>query len=117
MKVIDLKKTTIYVDDIQRIYIEPNYSPERYNIQTTNGTFLVDREDYFKVKDYLLSLNDEVEIIEEDKKIEKLDLSEWSEITYQEDWDLLTKDFNRNSCLFVKKINEIIDYINGSDKE
>lgn len=54
-------------------------------------------------------LNDE--IIEEDKKLEKIDLSEWAEITYSEDWEMLTRDFNRNSNLFVNKINEIIDYL------
>lgn len=101
MKVIDLKKTTIYVDDIQRIYIETNYSPERYNIQTTNGTFLVDREDYFKVKDCLLSLNDEVELME-DKKIEKLSFGDVSGTP---------KRANENDI--IDKINEIIDYING----
>ena len=62
-------------------------------------------------------LDTKVEIIEEDKKIEKIDLSEWAEITYSEDWKMLTCDFNRNSNLFVDKINEIIDYINGSDDE
>ena len=56
-------------------------------------------------------LNDEVEIIE-DNMIEKIDLSEWGEITYSEDWGLLTYDFNRNSKLFVSKLNKIIDKIN-----
>lgn len=55
-------------------------------------------------------------VIEEDKKIENIDLSEWAEITYQEDWEMLTKDFNRNCNLFVNKINEIIDYIKMEDK-
>lgn len=44
-------------------------------------------------------LNDEVEIIEEDKKIEKLNIYNYTE------HDIMTK------------VNEIIDYINGSDKE
>ena len=57
------------------------------------------------------NLNEEVEIIEEDKKIEKIDLSEWGEIVYREDWEMLAKDFNRNCSLFVDKINEIIDYL------
>lgn len=59
----------------------------------------------------LKNLFDEVEIIEEDKKLKKIGLSEWAEITYSEDWEMLTKDFNRNSNLFVNKINEIIDYL------
>ena len=70
MKVIDLKDRTLFVDDIIQLYIEEKYSPERYNIQTTNGIYLVYKEDYFKVKDYLLSLNDEVK---EDLKIYELE--------------------------------------------
>ena len=72
-----------------------------------DNTYICLNTDY-----YLLDiLNDEVEIIEEEKKIEKIDLSEWVEITYREDWEMLTKDFNRNCNLFVDKINEIIDYL------
>ena len=115
MKVIDLKKTTIYVDDIQRIYIETNYSPERYNIQTTNGTFLVDREDYFKVKECLISLNDEVEIIE-DKKIEKLNVERTAQ--RQDRCDEITIDYLKADIITIMyKINEIIDYINGGTNE
>ena len=64
-------------------------------------------------------LNDEVEIIEEtpkeDKKIEKLDLSDWVEITSSEDCkpENLAKLFNKNACNFSNKINEIIDKVNG----
>ena len=64
---------------------------------------------YKKVE--LEDLNEEIKFLEEDKKIEKIDLSEWAEITYSEDWKMLTYDFNRNSNLFVNKINEIIDYL------
>ena len=66
----------------------------------------------YKLNNGSLDLNDEVEIIKENKKIEKIDLSEWAEITYQENWEMLTKDFNRNCNLFVNKINEIIKAIN-----
>lgn len=58
-----------------------------------------------------ISFDTEIATIEEDKKIEKIDLSEWAEITYKEDWEMLIKDFNRNCNLFVDKINEIIDYL------
>ena len=60
-------------------------------------------------------LNTEVEIVEEDKKIEKIDLSEWGEITYSENWKIFTDDFNRNCSLFVNKINEIIDKLNKGE--
>ena len=99
--------------------------PEK--IEYRNKIFIYDKdnqcyivENYNEYDDLHMSLsnhkgtdlNYEVEIIEEDKKIEKIDLSEWAEITYNEDWKLLAYDFNRNSNLFVDKINEIIDYIN-----
>ena len=71
MKVIDLKRRTLYVDDIQQIYMEPIYNPTRYYVKTTYDTFLVDNEDYLKVRDYLLSLNKEVEILG-DKENEKV---------------------------------------------
>jgi hypothetical protein len=63
--------------------------------------------------------NDEIEIIEdtpkEDKKIEKLDLSDWWEITSSEDCkpEMLSKIFNKNAITFSSKINEIIDKVNG----
>lgn len=67
-------------------------------------------------------LNDEVEIIEdtpkEDKKIEKLDLSDWWEITSSEDCkpEMLANIFNKNAKAFSRKINEIIDYIKKKEK-
>lgn len=63
-------------------------------------------------------INNEVEIIEdtpkEDKKIEKLDLSDWWEITSSEDCkpEMLANIFNKNAKAFSRKINEIIDSIN-----
>ena len=41
MKVIDLKKRTIYVDDIEQIYCD-NF----FNIQTIYGTYQVDKEEF-----------------------------------------------------------------------
>ena len=45
-------------------------------------------------------LNKEIEIIEEDKKIEKLTMSR----------------FTRNQKAIAKKVNEVIDYINKEEK-
>jgi hypothetical protein len=67
-------------------------------------------------------LNMEIEIMEdkqkENKKIEKLDLSDWWEITSSEDCkpEMLAKIFNKNAKAFSSKINEIIDYINKENK-
>ena len=56
---------------------------------------------YFYLKHCYQDLNDEVEIIEEDKKIEKLN----------------KMHFHKKQRQLANKINEIIDYINGSDDE
>ena len=68
--------------------------------------------------DFMRILNYKVEIIE-DKKIEKIDLSDWIEITTKGDLEeeTFTKIFNKNATTFVNKINEIIDYINRSNDE
>ena len=56
-------------------------------------------------------LNDEVEIIEDDKKIEKLELYTFSSGNLEMLIELLN-DLNREH---VNKINEIIDYINTKE--
>ena len=63
----------------------------------------------------ILEGNDEVEITEEDNKIEKLDFKEEMDCGH-----LKTKiysnhynhDMSKSDCVIAKKINEIIDYIN-----
>lgn len=35
----------------------------------------------------------------------------------EKDWEMLTKDFNRNCTLFVNKINEIIDKLNEIERD
>jgi hypothetical protein len=68
-------------------------------------------------------LNDEIEIIEdtpkENKKIEKLDLDDWWEITSSEDCkpEMLAKIFNKNAKAFSYKINEIIDVVNKLNEQ
>ena len=52
--------------------------------------------------------NDEIEIIEEDKKIEKLRLSAYAGGTLFDE----QKHRNERDCEMVYKINEIIDHIN-----
>ena len=61
-------------------------------------------------------LNLEVEIIEEDKKIEKITLDDWVEFTTIGDMDNIDFMFNKNSRTFVDKINEIIDKLNKENK-
>ena len=73
------------------------------------------KKHYEKLLEENKELKEKLEIV--DKKIKKIDLSEWVEITYSENWNLLTQDFNMNCTLFVNKINEIIDYINEGEDE
>ena len=92
-----------------------------YEYRISNGQYYSD-EKYMYLVDSSSSishLNDEVEIIEEDKKIEKLYIRDRAndiligkneKITYATD-SLVSKEL-------ALKINEIIDYINeGVDKE
>lgn len=61
-------------------------------------------------------LNDEVEIIEEEKKIEKLDITK----DYSGNGGMLINQMATTDYQMVQvasKINEIIDKINGDDKE
>lgn len=108
MKVIDLKDRTLFVDDIIQLYIEEKYSPERYNIQTTNGIYLVYKEDYFKVKDYLLSLNDEVK---EDLKIYELEQQlQQKDNIIKEVRELLSK-YNDNESNYYVPVDKALNIL------
>ena len=88
--------------------------------KTSNGTVLNDIEsllDYEGLKDYdydlsmvIESLNDKVEIIEEDKKIEKLSRCSWQEngVTIQEIVSIYA---------VFDKVKELIDIVNELKKE
>ena len=55
-----------------------------------------------------ISFDDEIETIEEDKKIEKLDMYNIDDKAFEG----LVKSINRLNRDIAEKINEIIDYIN-----
>lgn len=106
MKVIDLLVKIANGEEVPKIILFNSY---KYKFDKTNNEY--QRLNYNgtlgatlgTINALDLYLNDEIEIIDEDKKIEKL------AITY------LEKD-DRNDI--IDKINEIIDKINsGSDKE
>ena len=110
MKIIDLltkmangekvpKK--ICYDDIIYILID-NGIYSWYKNKEDNEGFL----DNANVKDFL---NDEVEIIEEDKKIEKIkERNNPTSCTLQRQIEVLDEE----SCKIKKKINELIDEVN-----
>ena len=55
---------------------------------------------------------------EEDKPIiDPISKDEWSEITYNQNWDLLKFDFNRNTRLIFDKLGEVIDYLNKKEEK
>lgn len=118
MKIIDLLNKIANEEDVPK---KIKYLTTTYTLRRNKNYYAEDSDSNYSSGLYYQiigghRLNDEVEIIEEDKKIEEIDLSEWAEITYQEDWEMLTKDFNRNCNLFVNKISEIINYINKEEK-
>ena len=66
----------------------------------------------------VLEGNDEVEIIEEDKKIEKLDFKEEIDCGYLKMKiyrNQYNHDMSKSDCIIADKINEIIDYINKGE--
>jgi hypothetical protein len=94
-----------------------------YEYRISNGQYYSD-EKYMYLVDSSSSishLNDEVEIIEEDKKIYKLDWVEGNTFNkIQENSYLSRKEIELLDSNFKElgnKINEIIDYINKGDKK
>ena len=101
MKVIDLLNTPL------------NELPQKIKANDKTYTLFIDEDTNYhyyqddKCKYFMFSiscfeeLNEEVEIIEEDKKIEKLDEYEYD---------------TANEILIIRKINEIIDYLEENKK-
>ena len=102
MKIIDLLNKIANGEDVPkkiRISFCDEGTPEIYNFTYNKNIRQYEDNDGYTLSDALnitLILNEEVEIIEEDKKIEKLDI------------DLY---FTESGIRIAKKINEIIDYI------
>lgn len=112
----ELKENTKFYDKYDnKTYI---YKPKSYNGIYREGKAYAN-ENWYLTLNGSSRLLDEVEIIEdtqkEDKKIEKLDLSDWWEITSAEDCkpEKLAIIFNKNAKAFSSKINEIINKVNG----
>ena len=75
---------------------------------------------YRLIKNYIQDLqsilNEKVEILDEDKPIiEPINIDEWSEITYEQNWELLKHDFNLNTRLIIDRLGKVIDYINRKE--
>lgn len=127
MKVIELTDRVLFLDDIIQIYKEDNYCPIRYHIQTNNGTYRITSEDYNKIQDYLLSLNEKVEIIEEEPR----NIEVCGTLFTKSEYDRLTQigeekkipeklpnkfHYTDEEENFANKINEIIKYLKSKEK-
>lgn len=73
----------------------------------------------FDMRDNILTqfLNDEVEIIEEDKKIEKLDIKQEKNIKNNWKWKCNGYNISTPQKIMADKLNELIDYINKGGKD
>lgn len=118
MKVIDLLNKIANGEEVPKIikydetiYYFRNYDYKEYNIEKSycdeQTSWIEDKFDFYKI-------NDEVEIIEEDKKIRKLDFIE--ENTFSKRQNGMTSEDRRlldsNFIEIGNKLNEIIDKIN-----
>ena len=104
MKVIDLLNKIANGED----------APEKFRfagqIFEKQGSYIAD-EDGDSIFDSMCTdfsnINEEIKLIEEDKKIEKIEYS------IDKDGYLSVNDFREHLLQIINKINEIIDYING----
>lgn len=76
----------------------------------------IDRNDWCKTHFGFCELNDEVEIIEEEKEIEKLDIKQEKNIKNNWKWKIKGTEHDYNIStpqkIMCDKINELIDVIN-----
>ena len=125
MKVIDLLNKIANGEEVpQKIKIGNKiYNYETFNIGKGDNYFTAEWKKvkgyrinydgtyyYLEIRDY--NLNDEVEIIEEEKKIPEK-LPEWA--TSREDKEYTNDEYH---CLVVaRKVDEIIDYLKSKGEE
>ena len=120
MKIIDI------LNKIENGEEAPKKIKYQYKIFELNDSKVYLRTD--KVRDYdygikslleyvlTCDLNDEVEIIEEEKEIEKIELDSDENIIYYENGEKHRFTTNKQNKYFAKKINKIIDEINRLKK-
>ena len=90
-----------------------------YNFDENNNFYYNNGSSLYRIfYDLGNALEEKVEILEEYKPtIEPITLEDWSEITYNENWELLKNDFNKNMKTIFDRLDKIINYINEKDKE
>ena len=108
MKIIDLLNKIANEEELPK---KIKYNNEIFTIREEKDDY-ANQNHWFTDRFCLLDLNEEVEMIEEDKKIEKLNVERTAQ--RQDRCDEITIDYLKADIITIMyKINEIIDYING----
>ena len=104
IKVIDLLNKIANGEEVPKEikYDTMNYVFRHYDYKEVHGELIDEQSSWLEKIDFY-KLNDEVEIIEEDKKIKKLDLDK------EESLKAVIK--TAQDYVLADKINEIIDYL------
>ena len=104
MKVIELLTKIANGEEVPKEikYDTMNYVFRHYDYKEVHGELIDEQSSWLEKTDFY-KLNDEVEIIEEDKKIKKLDLDK------EESLKAVIKTIQ--DYVLANKINEIIDYL------
>lgn len=97
IKIIDLFNKIANGEETPRKFI---FNGDEFYLQGKYYYRCDEKHQIFEESFILENLNNEIELIEEDNKIEKLTMSR----------------FTRNQKAIAKKVNEIIDYLNKENK-
>ena len=110
MKIIDLLNKIANGEIPKKIIID------RW-VYTHNGIDYTNESGEYLFNTYLETtpkdMNMEVEIIEEDKKIEKIELDDECIVDYYDGSKHYLNTNRKDRDIYIKKINEIIDYLNS----
>ena len=117
MKVIDLLNKIANGEEVPKIikydetiYLFRNYDYKEYSIEKgicdEQTSWIEDKFDFYKI-------NDEVEIIEEDKKIEKIKILNCDNYVKKENYEtiLTMQEIALDISTLKKCVNKIIDYL------
>ena len=110
MKVIELLTKIANGEEVPKEikYDTMNYVFRHYDYKEVHGELIDEQSSWLEKIDFY-KLNDEVEIIEEDKKIEKM--TPLNNVSGASDLVAISQMQWENNLKIERKINEIIDYL------
>lgn len=117
MKIIELLNKISRGEEVPKV-IKKYWKYEwQYDETREEYTYIQETGERFD-DDWLLihMLNDEIEIIEKDKKIEPIKFNKDGDIEYCDFFGIHHFNTNKRTRFMADKINEIIDVINKGDK-